>query len=385
MRSVIALMALAACVAEPAAPTSGGKDTGAGGDSADSGESGVETGETGDSGDTGEDTGEDALAITTFGTADGVPNATWYGLSVAIDGSVWGATDQGLIHFDGTTTRIYTAVDGLLSDKPHSVLAHSDGTIWVGHLGDDVRQGEHLRVESDGSLTLIAIIDFTESSEITSIYRMREQPFGVGAGDVWMGTNEGLCVWDADLDVLAEHAHPVHPHSATLGVGFTREGDTWNADQYQLSRWQFSNDGDLSPGLVANGGDLLEYWVEWPVEFEEIVGSSDLDVDAYTVWVASSLYGVARVEAGVGTTGTSVTTLLPTPATATSIRVGRLGHVWVGSTDGLHLLDGETGAATPIGATWLPSMTIQQFAAGDRAMWIATPLGLVRVVGTPTE
>lgn len=384
------ILSLLACLSEKPAPV-GGSDTGASGDSADSGESGTETGESGidtnDSGDSGDsgDTAEDPLEITVFGKDQGVPNANWYGLSVAPDGSIWGATDQGLIHFDGTTERTYKAVDGLLTDTPHSVLAHSDGTIWVGHLGTDARQGEHLSVNEEGSLTLIQAIDYTESTEITTVYRLREQPYGAGKGDVWMGTNEGVCVWDADLNVFAEHAHPTHPHSASMGVGFTSEADIWNADQYQLSRWRYSNDGNLSPAVIASGGDMLEYWTEWPVEVGvDTIGSSDLDAEGETVWVSSWTLGVAKVIVGADT-GTSTTTLLPAPATATSIRVGSSHKVWVGTVTGLYLIDPTTDAASQIGAGWLPNQYVQQLATRNGVMWVATPFGLVRVVGTPTE
>jgi hypothetical protein len=76
-------------------------------------------------------------SVTSWDSASGLPLASWYGLSVAPDGTVWGATSSGLLHFDPVagTVRTYRSADGLYTDYPRSVLAASDGTIWVGNGG----------------------------------------------------------------------------------------------------------------------------------------------------------------------------------------------------------------------------------------------------------
>jgi ligand-binding sensor domain-containing protein len=328
--------------------------------------------------------------VLVYDEAEGIPVAAWYGLSLAADGTIWGATSVGLVHFDPLllTSRVYTSADGLLSDTPRAVLAASDGTIWVGHAGTDKRQGEQLSIAGDGTPTILQPIDYTESYEITSVYRLREQPYGAGVGDVWMGTNEGLCLWDADLGVFAEHAHPTHPHDTSDGLAFTPDGDVWNGDDYQLSRWHYSNDGDLSPSA-----DLAEYWVPWPVDIEEPVGITDMDLvddgdgeSLGTLWLASSYFGVARVTVG-GPIGTSTTECLvdPFPATAAAIRDDGDGHVWIGATDGVYVWDLAGGTMAHHAEDWLPVTLVQQIAV-DRATsppttWIATAYGLVQVVG----
>lgn len=330
-------------------------------------------------------------AVLTWDEAAGVPVASWYGLSVAGDGTVWGATSEGLVHFDPTTatTRVYTSADGLLTDTPRAVLAASDGTIWVGHVGDTKRQGEQVSVGEDGALTVLRFIDYTESTEITAVYRLREQPWGEGAGDIWMGTNEGLCLWDADLDLFSEHAHPTHPHGTSDGIAFTADGDVWNGDDYQLSRWQYSNDGSLSPSA-----DLAEFWVPWPVEVKSPIYVTDLDVvwdgadwTLGGLWIASYSYGVSRVEVSP-TVGASTTECLaePFPASAYAIRGDGVGHLWIGAVDGLHVWDEAAGTMTTHDtADWLPSNLVQQIALDPGTVppttWLATPYGLVQVVG----
>ena len=249
-------------------------------------------------------------------------------------------------------------------------------------------------MEADGSLTLIEIIDYTESEEIQYALRLREQPYGVGAGDVWMGTNEGVCLWDADLGVFSEHAHPTHPHSLTYGVAFTADASTWNGDQYQVSRWEYSNDGNLSPAAMESGGDLAEYWVPWPVELEEMVYITDIDADSgdvasgeSTLWLASSVFGVARVDVGADV-GTSTTTLLgdPFPASANAIRTDPDGNVWIGGSTGLQVWNTSTETMTDL-TSWLPGPTVTQLTIDPNTLpptaWVGTSAGIVRFTGVP--
>jgi ligand-binding sensor domain-containing protein len=304
-------------------------------------------------------------------------------LSVGPDGVVWGASPSGLVRFDPVTetTRIYGLADGLLDDSPYAVLAHSDGTIWVGHIGTSDRQGEHVSMAEDGSLTVLEPIDFTESAEIASVVRLGEQPYGVGVGDVWMGTNEGLCVYDSDIGVFAEHAHPTHPHGYSSGVAFSPDGDIWNGDEYQLSRWHYSDDGDLSPSA-----DLAGTLPTWPVEIGSPVSITDLDADGSTLWVTSALFGVAEVAVGADV-ATSTVTLLgsPFPTSALAVRADGAGNVWIGSTFGLYVYN--NGALTTLAGDWIPASGVDELAVDKTTtpptVWAGTADGLVKIVGIP--
>lgn len=337
-------------------------------------------------------------SVEVYGAELGLDTLTWHGLSAGLDGTLWASSNAGLVHLDPTTApptaRTYTTADGLYTDSPYGVLAHSDGTLWVGDQGDSTRQGSHFMVEADGTLKLIEIIDYTESDEIQYALRLREQPYGVGAGDVWMGTNEGVCLWDADLGVFSEHAHPTHPHSLSYGVAFTADASVWNGDQYQVSRWEYSNDGNLSPSAMESGGDLAEYWVPWPVDVEEMVYITDIDAnggDPYTgestLWLASSMYGVARVDVG-GDVGTSTTTLLgdPFPTSANAVRADPDGNVWIGGASGLQVWSTTTETMTDLTA-YLPGGTVTQVTIDPDTLpptaWVGTSAGIVRFAGVP--
>lgn len=335
--------------------------------------------DTGDTGDT--DTQAVEASVTPFGAEAGLPVGTWKGLSAGPDGILWGASTAGLVRFDPAlgTSRVYGAADGLLSDTPTSVLAHSDGTVWVGHIGSAERQGEQISVAADGTLTVLRPIDFTVTGEVTAVLRLAEQPYGAGAGDVWMGTNEGLCLYDQDVATFEEHAHPTHPHGYSAGVAISSEGDVWNGDAYQLSRWRYSNDGSLS-----SSADLFETVPTWPVQVDEPLVIADLAVDGDTLWVASTAFGLAQVAVGAEAGGSPVN-LYVEPATARAVRADGRGNVWIGSDTGLYRWDGALLA--PVTGSWVPADGVQQITvdhSGDAtAMWFGTSTGLLRVVGVP--
>lgn len=341
-----------------------------------------DTADPGDSADTGSgDTAEPAFTVEVFGADEGVPiGIAWRGLDIDPAGRAWAASSSGLVVVDPASRAAYTftSADGLLTDAPFAVAAARDGTGWVGHYGTTARQGEQVTVSEGGDLAVARELVIAASMEVVAVYRMREDRESTGLGNIWMGSNEGLCLWDEAYSKFDEHAHPTHPHSLTLGVGFTGEGDVWNADQYQLSRWRYSNDGDIG------SGDLLEYWVPFPVGLEEPVGSTDFDADGSEAWLSSSLYGLAVITVGEAV-GTSTTELLAEPTSAGAVRLDGSGHAWVGTTAGLWIFDVATRTGSLVSADWLPATDVQQIAIDREAgvAWLATSGGLVRVTGTP--
>ncbi len=330
-----------------------------------------------------------ASPVTVYGPELGVSGLAVKGMSAAPDSTLWVATTSGLLHLDpvADTLRTYTTADGLYKTGPYSVLAHSDGTLWVGDIGDLTREGSHFSINADGSLTLIEALAFPSNGEIQYVLRLREQPYGIGAGDVWMGTNEGICVWQQDGGIFAQHAHPTHPHSLTYGLAFSPDASIWNGDQYQLSRWQYEDDGSLSYLPQSEGGDLAEYWIPWPVDVGVEVGITDQDSDGWTLWVASYLYGVARVDVGTDI-GTSTTTLMgdPFPSAVYALRADGDGHVWIGTETSLLVWDETTETMTDV-SSYLPDPNVQQLtvdaSTSPPTVWAGTPSGFVRFIGVP--
>jgi len=316
-----------------------------------------------------------------YGDDDGLPATTTYNdLKLRADGTLLAATDAGLIAFDpelGAT--IYTSADGLPDDRVLSVAEDTFGVLWLGFDQIEGIEGQRFTLV-DGVLTAGEVAHWDRTGEIFALYRIEIQPYGPAAGDVWMGTNEGMCLFERAESRLIEHGHPTHPHLPTYGLGFTTDAHAWNGDQHQLSRWDYDGDNNIF-------NDLVEIVPTWPVEEGELISVTDLTVDADdTVWVTSSLFGVAKVEVATEV-GASVVTLLTEPATAQSIGATVEGNVFVGTADGLTVLDSDD-VATAIDTGLVPT-DVQQLlvdpSTSPSTVWAATPTTLVRMVGVPVS
>lgn len=83
-----------------------------------------------------------------FTTADGLPSADTFGLTVDRSGDVWVGTWAGVAKYDGTAwSTPYAIRNGtLFDDQVHAVAFDGAGNVWVGH----VNAGVSLRRAADG-------------------------------------------------------------------------------------------------------------------------------------------------------------------------------------------------------------------------------------------
>jgi hypothetical protein len=119
---------------------------------------------------------------------------------------------------------------------------------------------------------------------------------------------------------------------------------------------------------------------EVPVEIE------DADAGGGRVWLASFLFGLARVDVAEAV-GSSTTTLYSEVQSAAAVRVVDPRTVVVAASDGLWVVDLTLGGLSPLaGAETIPG-PVQQLAreepAGDGSFWAAAPGELVHVELTP--
>ena len=308
---------------------------------------------------------------------DGLPEApTYHDMAVGPDGHVWLASDTGLHRLDPDSGAVttFTQDDGLAATSIRAVAATPDGHVWVGYDGADNVELQRVST-SDDALTVDINGHFDRTGEITSVYRIRIDPLG----NLFLATNEGLCVWEADTGLFIEHGHPTHPHLASMGVALTSDGTQWQADQHQISRWRYDFDGNLFD-------DHLGIVDVWEPDDSGLIASTDLAVTQGDVlWLTSSLYGVARITAGA--VGESVVELPEAPDSAIAVDHTAAG-VWVAtSSDGLWLLDPATGLGGPHSEVGLPTEPIQQLAVdrttAPETLWMASSDAITRYVYAP--
>jgi len=244
-------------------------------------------------------------------------------------GRLWIASDgTGLACVDTTTlpyrvvARVGT-VEGLPSARVHSLHADGDGAVWAGtHAG--------LALLRDGRVARVV----TEADGLPSptVWGL----CGDGRGRVWVGTKAGLAVVGADgLHAGLDADDPAH------GVGVHALG--------------YDPRGTLWVGLV--GGDILRVAVDAGGRCGGWGGAAD---------AADATGGMARL---VHRSGARVRAFWP----------DRRGHLWVGTSAGVILLDAATGLPrdTWTGDDGLPAREARAL-CGDRdgRVWAGTLTGL---------
>jgi hypothetical protein len=163
------------------------------------------------------------------GNLDGTVND----VAAAPDGTLWIATYQGVVTWDGLSFGLHTTADGLPSDEALGIAAAPDGTVWVATTGGTARW--------DGAgWTAWTAINGLPADWTTSVA-------AAGGDDAWIGTSVGIAHWD--------------------GLAWT----TWGPDQ------------GLPPSVVTSLAlDGAALWIG------TVHGAARLDGGAVTVYDASS-------------------------------------------------------------------------------------------------
>ncbi len=359
-----------------------------------------------------------APETTLYTSLDGLPGDSVRSLSVHVyptstGGAVpiLGAATSGGVALVDLVTRGITSLSpelGLASGDVASVGFDGDGILWVGYSPIDpldTSQAQDLdRVSllaSDDGVSLLAISHYEVTGEIYAIVSTAVSPptDTLEGGNLWLGSNEVLCVVDTSELTVYQHAHPTHPHGFARGVVVTPSGRIWVGDQYQLSQFSYEQPGNLFSGTWKA---ILNVFPDG----EDTILAVALDSEE-AVWVASGLWGLARVikgddvvpelenpEGSMGgdhyhTTNAAITLWsqgdgLPSPA-ATAVVVTPDDVIWVGTDTGVvYRFDPDSGVAVPlVTAPPLPSAYVRALIWEEEGpiptLWVATDQGLAAV------
>ncbi len=257
-------------------------------------------------------------------------------------GNVWIATLSGVRCFTQGELRSFTqAANGLTIDQVRTAAGGKSGQALVGFApqgvpgGDNPAQLNYLTLQSSGSSSGSSVgVEAYHFNLTTEIVQANHAVYDPARNQFWIGTNEGISLFDSARDVL-EHRHPVHPHGFTNGVAITAYGDVWDGDEFQLSLLnsgpQATFDGPFDPVLKPLPLDQQNF--------------SALSLDAQErVWAGSLSQGLVLVDgqaltAQVWTLGAGLPSLA-----VQAVAVDPDGTVWVGTADqGLGRLDPSSG------------------------------------------
>ena len=113
-----------------------------------------------------------------YTTADGLGSLVANVLLVDGKGTLWTGTRGGLSRKVGDRFSTYTARDGLSDDDVTALLEDRDGILWIGTRGRGLnrRLGSHFEQDTDASWRDVGVLALAEDRE----------------GSLWVGTNQGL-------------------------------------------------------------------------------------------------------------------------------------------------------------------------------------------------
>lgn len=273
-----------------------------------------------------------ALSVERFqriGVDDGLPNATIYSVAQDQTGFIWlGSTNSGLLRFDGYrfgSFALLTAAEQLQHQTPDVgvILFDKANNLWAGTWG----LGLSVLEAQSGTLRRFTAADGLAGDEVQALLQDN-------AGNIWVGTTNGLSVISADFRITtvgAANTGQALVDQRIWSLSQSEDGSVWIGTSAGLHRWQA--DSGLSQVVeLAPGADRLS-------RANEIRA---LLADGNTVWIGSRS-GLYRYALADNRLNPDVT-----PGTAALlINVLALDHsnndLLIGSYTGLHRYN-RTGA-----------------------------------------
>jgi hypothetical protein len=123
-----------------------------------------------------------------FTTADGLPSADTFSLTVDPRGHIWVGTWSGVAEYDGTEWSTPYAVQNktIFNDHVHAIAFDSAGNFWVGHIKD----GVSLHRDADGKWVHLTKGDGGLGGDQVRSIIVRPE-FSVHPESVWIATSDG--------------------------------------------------------------------------------------------------------------------------------------------------------------------------------------------------
>jgi ligand-binding sensor domain-containing protein len=141
---------------------------------------------------------------------------TFYDVAIGLDGTIWFATTDGVVKFDGVSWRTYTRADGLPYDDWSNIAIDQEGVVWVG--GTKVS-----RFNGRSWETVAGNLEGVNSISIDK-YNL-----------IWFGTNSGPISFDGEKWNDEETKESWFKNNQVWDIGFDSKNDMWCATEKGLA------------------------------------------------------------------------------------------------------------------------------------------------------
>ena len=278
------------------------------------------------------------LVLRHLTTADGLPQSTVMTTLRDSQGFVWFGTEDGLVRYDGTQLVRYARSPDVAHSLPgnyiRQIVEDARHDLWIAVLNGGVarwhRDTDHFDVYQHGA-------DNADSIASNLVRALQVD----ASGRIWIGTDDaGVDILDPATGHVRHLRHDVRSAQSlssdevfTLRLG--RNGDLWIGTAGGLDRWRHDADRIERMGSGSSAADLR-------AQVSQIVESR-----AGTFWIGSYDAGLSEIDANGRVLKRARHDAQRADSLASddvrALLQDAAGNLWVGTAEGLELLDPATG------------------------------------------
>ena len=276
-------------------------------------------------------------------TESGLPQNTVHAVLQTRDGYLWLGTEAGLVRFDATQFRVWTAgnTPALGSSLISSLIEDRSGALWIGTSSGVTRY-------AGGSFQSFARQSAAPTSAVWSMHQDRQ-------GNLWFLAAGGLTVYDGQHFTAISTLPPLDENSKMVE---TADGSLWIATIGGLYR-------------AASGSQTFQ-----AIGATTSIQALALDINGH-LWIGTPL-GIASCTA----TGCNDSKNI---GNVRALTIDVQGHLWAGTGNGLFSYDGKKLIHWSA-HNGLPSDSINLLQCDrEGAVWIGTANGIARLVNGTLE
>jgi ligand-binding sensor domain-containing protein/signal transduction histidine kinase len=280
---------------------------------------------------------------------DGLPDQTAQAFAQTRDGSLWIGTKGGLLRFDGAHFTTYgpDVAPAALQRGINCLLVSEDGALWIGTEGGGV-----LSYRGGGAFRTYPTRGGLSNQFIRSIFQDRN-------GTVWVGADQGLFQVSGSSLTQMDSMHGI-PAIFARAIVQDKQGYIWVGGTTLL---QFDGNSFLREYSLPGGPN------------RNLITSMYSARDG-TLWLGT-ISGLRRL------TSSGDLASVPGITSQASVIQETKGRLWIG-TIGQGIFYQQAGSLFHIATGNLPSRTVNAvFEDRERNLWLGTQAGVVRLSKTP--